>query len=412
MPDLDFAGVRDGVRAAVELDYADVRRRASRRRRNMRFAAAVAMVMALAVGWAVLANPAGIRRMPTGPHPTPTSVAPPAPLLTPPPMGSVIGEMAAGDVNHLFLSYRDCASGRCVARLAATTDRGRTWRSLALPVAVGPSIELWAVSPRTLVLCSPAPRQAGEPTWQASVDGGVSWRRLTVSAMPGLPAGWRPIGWDNDRLWGADPVTGDVAEVLATHQLRMWRLVESLPTTAGIWVSGFRDDLTDSSGRVVGKGAAVAVSRDGGRTWLERALPEDLVSTDGPGSAAIATADGRTVYAVGRVGAALRIYRSDDGGASWRRTTAARTVEPVPMSAAVGPGGNLFVQSFTAQDGAVLLLRSSDRGVSVHQASIGPGAAAVPVPGGFVQAVGQPIGTGAWVHPDGSNWEYVALATP
>jgi hypothetical protein len=153
----------------------------------------------------------------------------------------------------------------------------------------------------------------------------------------------------------------------------------------------------------------VAVSHDGGRSWLDRALPEELLTNDGDtGSAGIATADGRTVYAVGRVGGALRIYRSDNGGETWHRTTAAWTVGQRAVFAAIDPGGDLFIESGVSLTGEVLLLRSSDHGQSVHQAPFGPGAAAQPVAGGFVQPGGT-AGSGAWIHPNGGDWEYVAL---
>lgn len=41
---------------------------------------------------------------------------------------------------------------------------------------------------------------------------------------------------------------------------------------------------------------------------------------------------------------------------------------------------------------------------------VGPGAAAVPVPGGYVQS-GWPNYSGVWLSADGTDWSYVAPPT-
>ena len=85
------------------------------------------------------------------------------------------------------------------------------------------------------------------------------------------------------------------------------------------------------------------------------------------GSAVIATADGRTVYAVGRVGADLRIHRSTDGGVTWAPTGArTRIGASAAIEAAAGPDGTLEMAVFADQDGRQRY-RSTDGGETVER---------------------------------------------
>jgi photosystem II stability/assembly factor-like uncharacterized protein len=328
--------------------------------------------------------------------------------------------MVAGDLDHLYLRYTDCQHPGvdCAVMLAASDDGGISWAESALPVEHNSLVTLTALAPRTL-LASVQDGTAARQYWQASTDGGTTWREVSVREVDAIPAGWLPVdsplSLNRVGVLAADPATGDLVSLAEPRQLAMARLVSGLPPAAGLWVSGFLGTatapITTPHGieqSVTGTGSSVEVSHDGGRTWLRRSFPDNLDDGVAFGGASMATSDGRTAYAVGLAGGALLVYRTIDGGDTWQRTPARVAVSrPTEVYASVRADGTLFVQLGTQAADHPTMYRSTDGGLTLRPVPVGPGAAAVPVPGGYAQP-GWPNSSGAWLSPNGTTWSYVA----
>ncbi|GAB3964737.1 hypothetical protein [Plantactinospora veratri] len=121
MPELDFSGLGQAAQAAFKPHFADVERRARRRRRRTRVAGAAALAAVVAVGggvvWrAVPSDEDGARYGTLGPpvalDRTPDFVPTPGPSASPgaptPAAPTVTGQMLVGDLDRLYLRYRDC----------------------------------------------------------------------------------------------------------------------------------------------------------------------------------------------------------------------------------------------------------------------------------------------------------------
>ncbi|MEH1015850.1 hypothetical protein V6U90_22410 [Micromonospora sp. CPCC 206060] len=423
MPELDFSGLDSAAQAAFKPHFADVVHRARRRRRTRIGAAVVTAVAVLASGGVAVAQLPARHALPPADDPKPT----PEFLPVPDPSASAraqapgrqikYGPMQAGDLDRLYVRYNDCQDGDCALGVAVSADRGHTWQRVPLPVPVNSLVVLHATGPRSLVAQAHTQTrlgdgfQPGESFWLTSVDGGLTWRRAELRQVPALPANARVPdrmpGPDLDALITVDPSTGDVLQLARRSTLRFARFVDSIPADAGLWVSGYTGATYGSDGGALPTGSAVEVSRDGGRSWQRYAFPEQLVSNDDDfGGPAIASHNGQTGYAVGRVGGTLRIYRSVDGGRSWQRTAATAQVGERRIAAAVRSDGTLVVQAGLDANENPVMFTSTDRGNSLQPTTIGPGASAVPVPGGYAQS-GWPQSSASWLSADGNDWSHV-----
>jgi hypothetical protein len=412
MPDLDFEGLRTEVASAFKPHYADVVSRAGRRRRHVRAAGAAAVVVAVAAagGSATLLLRRGGPSTGT-PSPTP-SASPFVPPQLPPGTPRVSRRTpAVGDIDHLYETFSRCVADTCTQHVAVTADRGRTWQTRDIPPADGSHGPLWAVAPMTLIRNGNGTWRTGEaePGWWASTDGAKTWRAITIGEVDAIPAGWRVVA-GGSRVIAADPATGEVVWLRAAPPPKL-ALVAATPPDAGIWVSGYAES---DAQELVGEGSMVSVSRDGGRTWTSHTFSESLeeggASTNG--SVVVATADGRAVYAVGRVGADLRIHRSMDGGATWAPTGArTRIGTSALIEAAAGPDGTLEMAVWSPGQDGLQRYRSTDGGETVEKIGREPGAHARAVPGGLAEMYGAPRGV-IWLRPDGGGWTTVTVPAP
>ncbi len=218
------------------------------------------------------------------------------------PFGGVIRTLTA-DPSRSGTLYATTSGG-----VFKTIDRGGSWRSIyvGLPasnVAVDP------VHPATLYLA------ATGPILLKSTDGGLHW---TPSAA-GLP----PDPVLVPRQVAVDPAAP--SRLLLTYGFGLWRSADAgaswQPADAGLPAGS----TTATHGIVWASPAGTALvvtpggvfrSPDGGLSWrLASGLP-----TTNAEELAVAPSDPRTVYAdFGGAG----LYRSADGGASWQRATAA-----------------------------------------------------------------------------------------
>lgn len=389
MPELDFRGLDEATRAAFKPHFADVVRRATRRRQRNR-ASAAAGVTALVLAASAAAIGVGGARRPD------TAVVPSAPAHH-----VVPGGMVVGDVHRLYLEYSDCRGTDCTVMLATSVDGGTQWTRRPVPVPHNARLTLfYALAPRTLITMVTLPGPGQVQYWLASTDAGVTWHRQTQSTVDIVPPGWRALG--SLGFMAADPATGRVANIPLSwgRPLDAFGVTRDLPPAAGLWITG---NLSCRSGPTC-TGSTVMVSRDGGRNWHRHTFAENLdAGQTSPGGPAVATLDGRTVYAVGAAAGEIVVYRTDDGGLTWHRTGAQLSVGIKRVFAGLDRYGRLLIQVGTSHQHPVTYL-SADGGQSLRQASIGPGALASPVPGGYAY-VTYPLQ--AWLSTDGISWSEV-----
>jgi hypothetical protein len=431
-PGLDFRGFVAAVQQAHKPDYADVLRRAARRRITVRAAGAALVAFGVAGGGAAVVVAGDSKPVPKVlPSPTPgpwrTEPGPGSRSPQPQPKFITIGpdgwdvaepdvpltgmwsEMVAGDLDHLYLEYRDCEGRDCTRMLAVSEDGGRTWDKRRMPDALGADAYTTILHAHGKVVVARGHKRAGRErhpdvpypasAYRTSVDGGVTWRAPAVRTVDALPAGWPVFTLNEAEAMGAvDPATGDVAKV-APQALRGHRFaVLRVPPAAGIWLTGFWPSFRPGSTRNLMGHAAV--SRDGGRTWTQRRLPRALIGTGelNP-ERGLTTADGRTLYGLEERGDSVLVHRSTDGGSTWHGRALVDLDGPV-LSMLPTADGALLIEGPTAT------FRSTDGGRTFSRTGPSLGAGAHPVGGGYAIPTNNSE-YGVWLSPDGARWWYV-----
>ncbi|HVC48474.1 MAG TPA: hypothetical protein VND90_14635 [Terracidiphilus sp.] len=177
-------------------------------------------------------------------------------------------------------------------------DAGKTWTHLGL--REGEQIPALAVDPSNpnrlfaAVLGHPYGPNAERGIYR-SIDGGQTWKKVLYK----------------DENTGGSDVAIDPKNPNVVYAA-LWQ------SRLGPWEDGNEYD---------GTGGGLFKSTDGGATWhkLTKGLPDDLEQID----VAIAASDPRRLYATlstshqggYATGVGLGVYRSDDGGESWRKIT-------------------------------------------------------------------------------------------
>jgi hypothetical protein len=400
MPDLDYRGLAAEAQGAVrQPDFGTVQRRAGQLRTRRRLVAgAVTLVAAAGAAGLVTVDLTGGLPNSVAADPTATDRPQPPPAH--------VRWAGAADASHLYVVVADCQE--CPQKLHASTDGGRTWQLRGDVSQGGPAApqNLRVINDSVLVSTPSVwyPRRvdlsgkvAGDPIGEdatatavpvqpngtstpppvpgsgidkprISVDGGRTWADLEVSdtAVPAVAAGGAVVNCqlagrsDPCRVWALDPAIRRIAPLASQPPVVLDGLSSvATPRSAGIWVQGYEPQ---------GGHAAVAVSRDAGRSWTtSRFDAETPALADGraipDGLPYVATTDGRTAYAMFTGGwTAPRIYRSTDGGAHWQRTNEGRPMtNPLngPLSMVTRDGSHVVVAQingepayFTSADGA------------------------------------------------------------
>ncbi len=159
-------------------------------------------------------------------------------------------------------------------------------------------------------------------------DGGRRWKRLrrVMADLYAVSAVGAGTGW----------VGGDAGMLLQFARRGASRRLRSAGSTAGLYGAVFTDA---AHGMAVGAAGRVLRTADGGASWIDGSVP-----ATGPLRAVAAR--GAAAVAVGDAGA---IARSTDGGASWRRqasptwrTLRAVTLVDATRGWAVGDGGTML----------------------------------------------------------------------
>jgi hypothetical protein len=425
MRDLDFRGVLEDVTDATQQpEFGIVRRRTARmrtRRRVLASGGALAVAAVLAAGGVAVTGGGG--------DGLPELVGSPATETGP----QRIQWAGAADADHLY-ALVGCPT--CDATLMASSDGGQTWQPrptdqwLAKPAAM---LDLYVLGPEILAYGLPealtggqsdavtdglrgkgndGPTQSRE-TPRISLDAGRTWKTLSASEEPvaAAPDGTRLLGCGlgSCDLHAVDPATGVLAP-LATQPPLTHADIAGVPLDAGLWVSG----LDPASGK-----PAVAVSRDGGKSWRshvftdEAVVPQDRGLVAGKYITAVATYDGRTVYATltGTHDGIPHLYRSADGGRTWRRTNPDGPPSGVETVTGLGyaTADGAHVTMFTEGNTFVLRVSTNGRDYRPLVAAGGPPTISVP-PDGL--AGGQYLmrsERALYLSGDGRTWRQVTL---
>lgn len=425
MPDFDFSGLRSDSQAAFRTDFGDVTNRSRRRRRRQVRLAGAAIALAVVATGVGVADAAG--RSPddlTGglpgakPSATPPFIPSWQPSQAPAKPGVhdiTMGALEAGDLSHFYVRYDDCRGADCTLMFAASTDAGAEWTRSPLPVPHNSLVALYVVAPRTVLAWYQSSGAQTTQSWLTTTDGGAHWRQASVADVAVVPSSWQVLKQDFEgasavSVLAADPVTGDIAR-LAPRQLPGGRVPGGLPVSAGLWMTGVSGATGDAGngGQTTFADSVAEVSHDGGHTWQQYTFPEPIVGGDAGDGAVLATVDGHTAYAVGQAGGALRIYRTIDGGTTWQRTAGQVRIgsDLRRLYAALRPDGTLTIQIGDQAPDHPTMYESTDQGRTLHEVAVGPGAAAVAVPGGYAQS-GWPNVSGSWLSGDGTAWTYAA----
>ncbi|MBE1486625.1 sialidase family protein [Plantactinospora soyae] len=435
-----FEGFTADVRQAFKPHFADVVRRAGRRRGVARAAGAAIVTVGLAAGGGTTIALTGSGG--PGPvNPTPSAGAgpwvtqPPAPgsrLPAPQPNYAEVAPgnydpternspftglwtaMIAGDLDHLYLEYQNCKGSDCTRMIATSADRGRTWRKLKMPaglVTAPGGTSMAAAHGKTLVARNSLGRNPDSPaTYWTSTDGGVNWRQPTVREVDALPVDWSLLP-ENNSLAAFDPATGDMvrtgSEASGLVEGKKALSPITVPISAGIWrlaveFAPMPSPLPTSFD--LDSWLVVMVSRDGGRTWDTHRLPETIAGEEGGAGGLddvrLATADGETVYATEKRGDSVRVHVSTDGAATWR-AGALLDLDGPALSVLPTADGALIIESPTAT------FRSTDQAQTFTKVGPSLGNRGYALPGGGYAIPTNNNEVSAWLSPDGANWTYV-----
>lgn len=257
----------------------------------------------------------------------PTSDGMPRPDLAQPPAGpwQPVAGLFGGGVNSVAVSTKNPANlwaGTIGSGVFRSIDGGATWNPAGKDLD-GLNVSIVASDPKndgTVFAVAGTLRDSGNRWIYRSLDGGLSWKELTVPTMPGWNSFYAVVPHPKSPgvvyVLGGDGVyrssnNGDTFGSVSTG-LPLRDLMRSLAV-----------DPSDDQIVFALSYNKVFKSTDGGISWIER---NSGLPTVGPGAAieyiAIDPRTPTTVYLnVLNVGKGL--YKSTDGGLSWRELTGA-----------------------------------------------------------------------------------------
>lgn len=327
--DTDLRGLRDELTAVIPIPDVDrVTGRARARQRTQLGAIVAVLVVALAVPV--------LRALPFGKE-----------AAAPPQSTSYLVDFA--DPDHGYALARSCAKGNedCRYTLYRTADGAKTWQPRQLPRpdngASYFAATLYVLGPDAVAIDRPVGDKADRiysndsgRTWNEATSARPAGSSLNVGelvvgacgAKPHLSQGCTDIGV-------IDPDSGAFVPVPEQPPLTGIS-VGSVVTSGGSWWAG-GTSLSTHNG-------AVAVSRDGGKTWLSGDLGEVV-------PLAVVERDG-VLYAIGFAHSVetsgLGVWRSDNGGRAWTLTGVTDKLNDVVGSPVAASDGSLTVSDGTS----------------------------------------------------------------
>lgn len=179
--------------------------------------------------------------------------------------------------------------------LFESPDGGRTWREAGPRGLPGLDLHGFAADPRKRDTLYAA--VAGEALYR-SRDGGRTFSLVTEEVGANV---YGLAVLRDGRIVAADPEQGVLA---SSDGGRRWRVVLR-PSVIGLAVNPRRPDT------ILATGSGIFLSRDGGRRWRRVLAPPE-----GAGPVAWAPSDPDVAYVVGFD---RTLYRTEDGGSTWRR---------------------------------------------------------------------------------------------
>jgi hypothetical protein len=440
----DFAGLARAAANAFKPHFADVQARAARRRRRLRTLSAGLLTLSVSAGGGTAlalsadrtptpvvtptlgpfrtsyAPAPGSSRVPAA-QPSYVRIAPDGFDIAEPdkPLTGIFTTMLAGGLDHLYLEYRDCDGAKCRSMLASSTDRGRTWRKTpmhpdvqqdkrygALGLAHG---NLLVAADGTIPRNADLDMSKPPASYLVSTDGGATWKRSAVRKVETLPANGVIRNPNGEWIMAADPATGDLTWIkpsLPKSAGSLWSFAMPMdtPPGSGIWMLDRQPMPLPSpgpGGEVRRESKLIAlVSRDGGKTWDTRVLPD--TEQDGVQRGMLITADGQTLYLADKLPDAtgVQLHVSTDGGQTWQ--IGARLDLGGPMLSLL-PLGGANVQVEGPKD----TLRSTDGGRTFTRVGESLGARAHALPGGGYAIPTNNNEASIWLSEDGASWTYV-----
>jgi photosystem II stability/assembly factor-like uncharacterized protein len=265
-------------------------------------------LLAVVTGWASLAALRATSADPP-PRPEPSALADrTSPEATPTPSGTVVDARLQPTQPILTLvddrtAYRG-TTGTCEggATLERTTDGGRTWKSLDVPVAHLLAVEV--VTKTSVQLVGSVGGGDCVPTLWVSGDRGGTWNGPQDAV----------VGWyaDPEEPATVHTLTGSVPSPCPDPAVAPFRLDAESPTAATLLCAG----------------GTVLRTTDTGRTWAP--------ATEQPGAVALAWGDADTGWLLDSDSEgcpSLTLLRTVDGGGSW---PAGGCVGKAPFDAASG----------------------------------------------------------------------------
>jgi hypothetical protein len=401
MAELDFSGLRAEVEAATMLPgFEAVTRRARRARTRTLLTTLASMLVVLAILGPAGVMAAGHRGASMGPvsdgdtpSPVPIGPVPPSTAASSPPAAAKASLVAAGgiDLNHLFALVDVCRVGSCNLQLSrilpeqVAPDIGpeRVGLLRDQPTDRRSAFQLTAITDRSLQISGAPP---GGTRQYLRVDLGLMTAQPTSTAQAPRRAVQLAEFGPIQLAGGQDK---QVTNLPNQPGLGGARLVTGVALDKGIWVTG----VNERTGEL-----AVGVSRDTGRHWTVTGLGA-APGTDPP---AFASYDGHTGYLLTRTASQdLALYRTGDGGQTWRRLAAAlpwpRGSDPAAgYGLIVRPDGSLLAWLNTSP--ATVYVQSTDGGASFTEAA-GPGGPIIAVADGYLTQ-----GLPAKLSRDGRTW--------
>jgi photosystem II stability/assembly factor-like uncharacterized protein len=255
-----------------------------------------------------------------------------------------------------------------------TTDGGRIWRALR---ALGRDAELLALHPRN----SAKLYATSDHGILTSVDGGRSWRAtkwgLTSAAVEALAI--------DPRSPGTAYVAIDHEGVFKRSPDGSWQAVNAGLRNLGVHMLAV--DPQEPANVYAGTDGGLYESSDGGVSW--RRLPVPISYPETASALAIDPQDPETVYAITSAdggwafggGMATiydsRVFKSRDGGATWRASGKVQTLK-VPAAPNEVPAKTVFgsrvaidpLDPDTLYAGALGVLKSTDGGTTWREAGL------------------------------------------
>jgi photosystem II stability/assembly factor-like uncharacterized protein len=265
---------------------------------------------------------------------------------------------------------------------AASAGAALLWCAAA-PAALAQPADWGLLGPRGGAVSSLAPVPAGAgAVWAGvaghglwrSVDGGVSW----VGAPLPAAASFATVAADPIDPLTVYAATGDGVEK-STDAGATWRLVHTGVAVVSLAAAAAAPTAlyeVDTGPDFYGGSMLVSKSTDAGATWQQVKLPWPWVNQV---SLAVDPTDANRVYVAGKplIGAP-QIVVTADGGATWQELTVP-PLSPLPIKLTVDPRDHLVIYANTTAQGE--LYRSMDGGASWKRADGGLGLSVVSLTG-------------------------------